>query len=120
MEEKQKSEGKILEERLFNSRKCGWEEVSDDKIKLIMKFSDEYMYFMNKSKTEREVSNFSKEVLEKNGFKNIDTLEKINEGDKVYFVNRAKSIYAAIIGKDALENGLNIIGAHMDSPRLDL
>lgn len=120
MEEKQKSEGKLLEERLFNTRKCGWEEASEDKINLIMKFADEYMYFMNRSKIEREVSAFARDVLEKNGFKNIDTLEKVNEGDKVYFVNREKSIYAAIIGKSGLENGLNIVGAHMDSPRLDL
>lgn len=120
MEEKQKSEGKILEEKLFNVRKCGWDEASEDKINLIMKFSDEYMYFLNNAKIEREVSSFAKKVLENNGFKNIDTLEKISKGDKVYYINREKSVYAAIIGKSGLENGLNIVGAHMDSPRLDL
>ncbi len=120
MEEKQKSEGKKLEEKLFDVRKCGWEESSEEKINLIMKFSDEYMYFLNKSKIEREVSIFAKEVLDKNGFKNIEDLENISVGDKVYYINREKSVYAAIIGKSGLENGLNIVGAHMDSPRLDL
>ena len=48
MEEKQKSEGKLLEEKLFDVRKCGWEESSEEKINLIMKFADEYMYFLNK------------------------------------------------------------------------
>ena len=120
MEETQKSEGKLLEEKLFNKRKCGWTESSDEKIKLIMNFADEYMYFMNNSKIEREVSIFAKDVLEKNGFKNIETLEHISIGDKVYFINREKSVYAAIIGKEGLEAGLNIVGAHMDSPRLDL
>ena len=120
MEETQKSEGKLLEEKLFNKRKCGWTESSDEKIKLIMNFADEYMYFMNNSKIEREVSIFAKDVLEKNGFKNIETLEHISIGDKVYYINREKSVYAAIIGKEGLEAGLNIVGAHMDSPRLDL
>ena len=120
MEEKQKSEGKLLEEKLFNVRKCGWNEASEDKIKLIMKFSDEYIYFLNNSKIEREVSVFAKDVLDKKGFRDIDTVDKVNEGDKVYFVNRNKSVYAVIIGKNGLENGLNIVGAHMDSPRLDL
>ena len=120
MEEKQKSEGKLLEEKLFDVRKCGWEESSEEKINLIMKFADEYMYFLNKSKIEREVSIFAKEVLDKNGFKNIENLENISVGDKVYYINREKSVYAAIIGKSGLENGLNIVGAHMDSPRLDL
>ena len=120
MEEKQKSEGKLLEERLFNKRKCGWEEASEEKINLIMKFSDEYMYFLNRSKIEREVSSFAKHVLDTNGFRNIDEVEALSEGDKIYFINRNKSVYAVIIGKKGLEEGLNIVGAHMDSPRLDL
>ena len=120
MEEKQKSEGKLLEEKLFNVRKCGWKDTSDEKVNMIMKFSDEYMYFLNKSKTEREVSTFAKDVLEKNGFRNIDILDDISVGDKIYYINREKSVYAAIIGKSGLESGLNILGAHMDSPRLDL
>lgn len=120
MEEKQKSKGKLLEEKLFNVRKCGWKECSEEKVNLIMNFSDEYMYFLNKSKTEREVSCFTKEVLEKNGFRDIDNLDRVSAGDKVYFINRNKSVYAAIIGKNGLEAGLNILGAHMDSPRLDL
>lgn len=41
-------------------------------------------------------------------------------GDKVYYINRAKSVYVAVIGTDTLETGLNIVGAHIDSPRLDL
>lgn len=120
MENKQKSEGKLLEEKLFDERKCGWEEISEEKIKLIMDFSDEYIYFLNKSKIEREVAIFTKDVLEKSGFKNIDDVDNVSIGDKVYYINREKSVYAAIIGKTGLENGLNIVGAHMDSPRLDL
>lgn len=120
MEEKQKSEGKLLEEKLFNKRKCGWKEASEEKINLIFKFADEYMYFLNNSKIEREVSVFARDVLDKNGFRNIEEMNQVSAGDKVYFVNRDKSIYAAVIGKTGLENGLNIVGAHMDSPRLDL
>ena len=75
---------------------------------------------MNKAKTEREIIKESKKIAESNGFKDISTFEKLNPGDKVYHINREKSMYLAIIGKESIENGLNIVGAHADSPRLDL
>ena len=78
------------------------------------------MYFLNNAKIEREAVYFAKDVLEKNGF--VDLREKVAlvPGDKVYYVNREKTIYAAVIGSDNLETGLKIVGAHIDSPRLDL
>ena len=118
MDEITKSEdlGKIL----FNEKVSGWEKTTEEDEKLIFKFADEYMYFLNKCKTEREVIAFSKEILEKNGFKNIEELDRLEKGDRVYYVNRGKSMYTAVIGEEKLEKGLNIIGAHVDSPRLDL
>ena len=85
-----------------------------------MKFSDEYIYFLNKGKTERECVAFTKKMLDENGFRDIAESETLKSGDKIYYINRDKSIYAAVIGKEKLENGLNVIGAHVDSPRLDL
>ena len=59
-------------------------------------------------------------MLNENGFKCICEYERLNPGDKVYYINKNKSVYAAIIGKQKVEDGLNIVGAHIDSPRLDL
>ncbi len=114
------SEYEIIKEKLFNNKVCGWENIGEDQKEKISVFGDEYIHFLNKSKTEREVADFAKEVLQKNGF--IDLREKmvLEPGDKVYYINREKSVYVAIIGTDALEAGLNIVGAHIDSPRLDL
>ena len=116
----EKSEGKVLEERLFNNKKSGWETASDEDKKFIFKFSDEYIEFLNRSKTEREFVNSAKEILDSNGFKDINSIEQIKPGDKVYFSNRGKAMYIAVIGNKKLEEGLNLIGAHIDSPRLDL
>lgn len=116
----EKSEGKILEEKLFNQKKSGWETASDEDKKFIFKLSDEYIEFLNRSKTEREFVNSAKEVLDANGFKDICKVDSISAGDKVYYVNRGKSMYIAVIGNKKLEEGLNLVGAHIDSPRLDL
>ncbi len=109
-----------METELINKRISGWENVTQGEKENIFKFSDEYIYFLNKSKTEREAVRFIIEILEKNGFKNIENVSKLSAGDKVYYNNRQKSVYASIIGKQDIENGLNIIGSHLDSPRLDL
>ncbi len=116
----EKSEGKVLEEKLFNTKKSGWETASDDEKGLIFKLSDEYIKFLNNAKTEREFAASAKETLKAHGYKDIASVEKIEPGDKVYFCNRGKSMYIAVIGNKKLEEGLNIVGAHIDSPRLDL
>ena len=120
MSEKEKTEGQKLQEELFYERKNGWDLTTDEEKEKIFKFSDEYMYFLNKVKTEREAAIFVREILEKNNFKNIEEVEKLNAGDKVYFVNRGKSVYIAVIGKQNIEKGVNVIGAHIDAPRIDL
>ncbi len=120
MDNKEKTEGKKLEEELFNNKKSGWEKSSEEDKKIILKFSDEYIKFLNKSKTEREFVKSAKAVLDANGYKDIKTVESIKAGDKVYCINREKSMYIAVIGNKKLEEGLNLVGAHIDSPRLDL
>ena len=59
-------------------------------------------------------------MAEKAGFKDINSMKTLKPGDKIYYINRDKNIYLAVIGKEPIENGLHIIGAHADSPRLDL
>lgn len=116
----EETKGKELKEMLFNKKENGWLSVDSEKESMILKFSDEYIYFLNKGKTERECASFTKKMLDENGFKCICECDSLKTGDKVYYINRDKSVYAAVIGKEKLENGLNVIGAHIDSPRLDL
>ena len=107
-------------ECLVNEKKTGWENLNDEQKEKIFKFADEYMYFLNNGKTEREIVAETKEILEKNNFVDISTKKELKTGDKVYYCNRGKSMYIAVIGEEKLECGLNIVGAHVDSPRLDL
>ncbi len=105
---------------LLNEKKSGWLETSDEKFGQIFDFCNGYMEFLNRSKTEREFAANAKNIAEANGFRDVNKVDSLKAGDKVYFVNREKSIYFAVIGEEKLENGLHIVGAHIDSPRLDL
>lgn len=85
----------------------------------IMNFAKDYMDFLSFSKTERLATIKAVELLKKHGFKSIDEVRNIKSGDKIYFVNKNKNVLVFIIGERPLEEGLRILGAHIDSPRLD-
>ena len=78
-----------------------------------------YKKFLDNGKTERECVQQIIEIAESKGYKDISNFEKLNPGDKVYITKMNKAIALFEIGKDKLENGMNILGAHIDSPRLD-
>ncbi len=88
------------------------------------KVSGEYMDFLNNGKTERECADIAVNAAEKAGYKNLHELikkkTKIKPGDKVYAVCMGKTVVLFNIGKDNIEEGLSILGAHIDSPRLDV
>ena len=86
----------------------------------VMIFGKDYIDFMSLSKTERETVDNSIKIAEKAGFKDLNTVSELKAGDKVYFNNRGKSLFLFVVGKEDLAKGLNILGAHVDSPRLDL
>lgn len=109
-----------LEKKLFMKKENGWETVDENKKEEIFKFSNGYMNFLNKAKTEREFIQETIKVARENGYKDIMEFQKLQPGDKIYFINREKSMYLAVIGTESIENGLHIIGSHVDSPRLDL
>ena len=109
-----------LKEKLFNKKVNGWFKISEELKQEIFEYNERYMEFLNNSKTEREIVKSAVEMAKANGFKDVNEVENLNVGDKVYYVNKEKSMYLAIIGKEKLEEGLNIIGSHADSPRLDL
>ena len=83
------------------------------------KLIENYKDFLTNGKTERECVNQIVELAEKTGYKNIDDVTKLKKGDKVYIKQMNKAIALFEIGSDSLEKGINILGAHIDSPRLD-
>lgn len=107
-------------ENLENKKVCGFCNLLEEEKKKIVEFSDPYIQFLNKAKTEREANKEIISELVKNGFVELSHLEELHSGDKVYYNNRGKSVYAAVIGTKDLTEGMNIIGSHIDSPRLDL
>ena len=109
-----------LKQKLFNQKKDGWEGLDSAKQEEIFDLSQKYINFLNEAKTEREFIKQARKVANENGYKDIIEFNTLKPGDKVYFINREKSMYLAIIGEKSIEEGLHIIGSHVDSPRLDL
>ena len=97
-----------------------WDKYSDKQLKTVMDFSEDYKKFLDSSKTERESVNTSIALAKKAGFKDLNSVKTLKAGDKVYYNNRGKALALFVIGKKPMEEGLNILGAHIDSPRLDL
>ena len=79
-----------------------------------------YRTFLDNGKTERECIKEIIALAEERGYRNIEDVDKLQSGDKVYYVQYGKSIALFRIGDEPIENGMNILGAHIDSPRLDV
>ena len=99
-------------------RKNAWLKYKDNKE--VMNFAEGYKNFISVAKSERLAVIEAEKLLKANGFKNVNEAKSLKEGDRVYFINKKKNVAAFIIGSEKLENGLRILGAHIDSPRLDL
>ena len=101
-----------------------WSTYDLDKQKLCMDFAEEYKEFLSNAKTERECIDFFVNEAERNGYVQLSSAvrenRKLKPGDKVYCVWMNKSMVLFEIGEEPIENGLNILGAHIDSPRLDI
>lgn len=112
--------GDSLKEKLFDKKESGWKDLDENTKNKVFALSKRYMDFLNVSKTEREFIKNARKMADEHGFRDIMEFSSLKPGDKVYFVNREKSMYLAIIGEESIENGIHIIGSHVDSPRLDL
>lgn len=101
-----------------------WKKYNQNDLNHLEQLCNMYKEFLSKNKTERECVSYFIRVASQNGFKDLKTVikngEKLNKGDKVYYSKMDKSLILAVIGEDDLENGFNIIGSHIDSPRVDL
>ena len=100
--------------------KTVWEKLNEKQLTELMELSEDYKKFLDMAKTEREAVAQSIALAKKAGFKEFKAGKKIKSGDKLYFINRDKSLALFVIGTELLEKGLNILGAHIDSPRIDL
>ena len=100
--------------------KCVWEKYNEKEMKDLFAFNEEYKNFLTNSKTERECVKNAIELAEEKGFKPLSSFKSLKKGDKVYAINKGKNIACFIIGDEKIEKGLRILGAHIDSPRLDL
>ena len=111
---------KDLKEKLFNTRKHGALTADDATIKKADEFCEGYKNFLDSAKTEREAVITAIAAAEKAGFTEFVRDKKYKAGDKIYLNNRGKAAIFAVIGKENIENGVNIAAAHIDSPRIDL
>ena len=105
-------------------RKNAWKTYTAKELEHLEQTAAAYKNFLDEGKTEREcVSYFVKEA-EKAGYRSLESYmesgEQIKAGDKVYAVNMKKTMVMFQVGTESLEKGMNILGAHIDSPRLDL
>ena len=105
--------------------KIAWEKYPQgEKREEVFSFADEYRRFISECKTERECVDYFAEKAKKAGFVNLEDVIAANTtlkaGDKVYANNMGKGMAMFVIGKESMEKGMNILGAHIDSPRMDL
>ncbi len=105
-------------------RKNVWNTYSKEQLEKVDLFAKEYMNFLDQGKTERECIDFTVNMIEKEGYVELNKLIKegkqLKKGDKVYSVWMNKSIAIFKIGEKPMAEGMNILGAHIDSPRLDV
>ena len=97
-----------------------WEKYQDNQYADVMAFNEGYKRFISVGKTERACVRQAVELAKAKGFKDIQEYDSLKTGDKVYVVNKNKNIACFIIGEKPLTEGLRILGAHIDSPRMDL
>lgn len=105
-------------------RELSWKKYKSRQLKEIEALSKSYREYLNEGKTERECVKKSVELAESAGYKNIEEYieqgKELSAGDKVYAINMNKSVALFNIGSDKIESGMNILGAHIDSPRMDI
>lgn len=114
------NEARELKAKLFAGRETLSDILDEGEIIKAGEYCEPYKDFLNKAKTERETVTESIALAEKNGFVPYKPGKELRAGDKVYFNNRGKALILALIGKEGLDEGVSLVVAHSDSPRLDL
>ncbi len=119
-----KSEGKKLQEKLTHKWKNVWETLDKGEKEKVFAINEGYKDFLDKGKTEREAAKEIIRIARENGYISIEEVRekeiKPTPGMKIYANNKDKSVVLFVLGKEKLEKGMNIIGSHLDAPRIDL
>lgn len=103
------------------TRKNVYKDADGKELEKIYDFAEGYKKFLDSSKTERDAAVTAKKLAEEKGFKPFSFSEKLKAGDKRYFINRHKNVFLISVGtEDVAKDGVRIMVAHVDSPRLDL
>ena len=97
-----------------------WKDASQEKVNAIMNFCEDYKHFISVGKTERMCVKEALKIAESKGFKNLHDVKTANVGDKLYLINKNKNIVLFTVGQKPVKEGLRVLGAHIDSPRLDI
>jgi len=98
----------------------GWKTVDDALKEKIFAFSEGYKQYLDAGKTERLACAEALRLAKEQGFTNLEGKESLACGDKVYFVNRDKNLFLAVIGEEEVEKGISFVISHIDSPRMDV
>ncbi len=106
-------------EKLLLQKAKGYDKSSSAEKKKIFDFNDGYMNFLAHAKTERTFVKKAVAALEAAGFKEFNRKNALKAGDKIYMLNRDRALIAMKIGSGSLKNGVKLVGAHVDSPKLD-
>ncbi|MGF7056535.1 aminopeptidase [Brassicibacter mesophilus] len=120
----EKSEGKKLQENLTHKWVNAWERLEGPEREKVFSICQEYKDFLDKGKTERESADEIIRIAKENGYISIDEVKekgiKLDSGMKIYASNKNKAVVMFVLGKEKLENGMHIVGSHIDAPRIDL
>lgn len=105
-------------------KKNAWKKYKEEDLKKLNDLCDDYKRFLTVAKTERESANEIIKRAEEKGYQDLEKYisegRRILPGDKIYVNNKGKAVALFNIGKEPITNGMNILGAHIDSPRIDL
>jgi len=105
---------------LSYSTKNAWETFDSSEKENVFSFSEKYIDFLNNAKTERLATKEAVKIAKENGFCDLAEKDTLKAGDKVYIVNRNKSVLLATIGKEDILSGINFVISHIDAPRIDI
>ncbi|WP_313345239.1 aminopeptidase [Sedimentibacter sp.] len=109
-----------MENKLFYKKHFIWEKLNNDERTEVFAIGDDYRKFMDASKTERLSIKEIVKRAEANGFVNFENIKEVRQGDKIYYINKEKNAVLTVVGKEKIENGMNIVGSHVDAPRIDI
>ena len=121
MEEKSKSQGQLLMEKLSYKKKNCYEKAQSAEIENMFAYAEGYKDFLDRAKTEREAVTYAVKAAEACGFRPFAWGETLKAGDKRYYDNRGKSVVLFRIGENDPEtDGIRIVASHIDAPRIDI